>query len=325
LKKSFLISVFAIFLSFFLDAQQKKNDFHLEISQFFGLQDGMQNEFVYQFSENENSYKKLSQLDWEMKKLFYLGGKIDFQYKNFSFNFLGAGFLPKKSGIMTDSDWIGIVSGFSEQTHLSKSENELSKGFFLDTSAGCRLDFSDFFSIKANFGFEYNYYFFKASDGYGWYGNENTPYYSENATFYQKGKLAEISLERTIYSVYFLINPEFHITRYFEINPFFKVAPFSFFKEIDHHFDFYSEGTFWYDYGTCFFNSNQAGIKIAIKPFEKLSFSFEYSYRFSMRFKGEIGENSKNKESPFEMESNSKSAFEQKIHNFSISAKWLIF
>ncbi len=293
----------------------------------------MQNEFVYQFVENENAYKKLSQLDWEMKKLFYLGGKIDFRYRNFSFNFLGAGFLPQKSGTMTDSDWCGIDYGFSEKTILSKSENELSEGFFLDTSAGYRLNFSDFFSIKANFGFEYNYYFFMASNGYGWYGYSgstcglppNTPYYSENAIFHQKGKLAKISLERINYSVYFLVNPEFHITRYFEVNPFFKVAPFSFFKEIDHHFNFYSDGTFWYDYGTCFFNSNQVGIEVVAKPIEKLSFSFEYSYKFSMRFKGEIGQNSKNEESPFEINTNTKSAFEQKIHNFSISAKWLIF
>lgn len=325
MKKSVFISAFAIFFSFFVSAQAKKSDFHLEVSQIFGLQDGIQNEFVYQFVENENAYKKLSQLDWEMKKLFYLGGKIDFRYRNFSFNFLGGGFLPQKSGTMTDSDWTGIASGFSEKTHLSKSENELSEGFFLDTSAGYRLNVSDFFSIKANFGFEYNYYFFMASNGYGWYGNSSTPYYSENATFYQKGKLAKISLERINYSVYFLVNPEFHITRYFEVNPFFKIAPFSFFKEIDHHFDFYSDGTFWFDYGTCFFNSNRVGIEIVAKPLEKLSFSFEYSYKFLMRFKGEIGENSKNEESPFEINTNTKSAFEQKIHNFSISARWLIF
>ena len=322
MKKNVLISVFVIFFSFFLNAQAKKSDFHLEVSQIFGLKDGMQNEFVYQFVENENAYKKLSQLDWEMKKLFYLGGKIDFRYRNFSFNFLGAGFLPQKSGTMTDSDWFGIASGFSEKTHLSKSENELSEGFFLDTSAGYRLNFSDFLSIKANFGFEYNYYFFMASNGYAWYGNSSTPYYSENAIFHPKSGKKEISLERINYSVYFLVNSEFHITRYFEVNPFFKVAPFSFFKEIDHHI---LREIFWYDNGNSFFSENQFGIEIIAKPLKKISFCLEYSYTFNIRYKGEIAANTEGEEKPFVLQKGIKSAFEQKMHNFSIGAKWTIF
>lgn len=320
MKKIFLISIFTVLASFSIFSETKENNLHLEVSGFLGIKNGEQNEFVY--TKVNNTYEKLSQLDWTMKDLFYSGAKINFLYKNFSFSAAGAGFFPKESGIMTDSDWQGISIGFTKKTNLSYSENELLEGFFLDTNAGYRLKFSDFFSLRTNLGFEYNYYFFMASNGYAWYGNSSTPYYSENAIFHPKSGKKEISLERINYSVYFLVNSEFHITRYFEVNPFFKVAPFSFFKEIDHHI---LREIFWYDYGNSFFSENQFGIEIIAKPLKKISFCFEYSYTFNIRYKGEIAANTEGEEKPFVLQKGIKSAFEQKMHNFSIGAKWTIF
>lgn len=320
MKKIFLISIFTVLASFSIFSETKENNLHLEVSGFLGIKNGEQNEFVY--TKVNNTYEKLSQLDWTMKDLFYSGAKINFLYKNFSFSAAGAGFFPKESGIMTDSDWQGISIGFTKKTNLSYSENELLEGFFLDTNAGYRLKFSDFFSLRTNLGFEYNYYFFMASNGYAWYGNSSTPYYSENAIFHPKSGKKEISLERINYSVYFLVNSEFHITRYFEVNPFFKVAPFSFFKEIDHHI---LREIFWYDYGNSFFSENQFGIEIIAKPLKKISFCFEYSYTFNIRYKGEIAANKEGEEKPFVLQKGIKSAFEQKMHNFSIGAKWTIF
>ena len=50
-------------------------------SGFLGIKNGEQNEFVY--TKVNNTYEKLSQLDWTMKDLFYSGAKINFLYKNF--------------------------------------------------------------------------------------------------------------------------------------------------------------------------------------------------------------------------------------------------
>lgn len=267
MKKIFLISIFTVLASFSIFSETKENNLHLEVSGFLGIKNGEQNEFVY--TKVNNTYEKLSQLDWTMKDLFYSGAKINFLYKNFSFSAAGAVFFPKESGTMTDSDWQGISTGFTKKTNLSYSENELLEGFFLDTNAGYRLKFSDFFSLRTNLGFEYNYYFFMAKNGYGWYGDYTTSYDDEKATFYKKGQLAQISLKRIDYSIYILVNPSFCITKYIEINPFFKIVPFSFFKEVDHHYGFYSAGTFWYDTGNSFFSENQFGIEIIAKPLKK--------------------------------------------------------
>lgn len=329
MKRIFLISIFTVLASFSIFSETKENNLHLEVSGFLGIKNGEQNEFVY--TKVNNTYEKLSQLDWTMKDLFYSGAKINFLYKNFSFSAAGAGFFPKESGIMTDSDWQGISIGFTKKTNLSYSENELLEGFFLDTNAGYRLKFSDFFSLRTNLGFEYNYYFFMAKNGYGWYGDYKTTgdyktsYDDEKAKFYKKGQLAKISLKRIDYSIYILVNPSFCITKYIEINPFFKIVPFSFFKEVDHHYDFNSAGTFWYDIGNSFFSENQFGIEIIAKPLKKISFCFEYSYTFNIRYKGEIAINTEGEEKPFVLQKGIKSAFEQKMHNFSIGAKWTIF
>lgn len=113
MKKIFLISIFTVLASFSIFSETKENNLHLEVSGFFGIKNGEQNEFVY--TKVNNAYEKLSQLDWTMKDLFYSGAKINFLYKNFSFSAAGAGFFPKESGIMTDSDWQGISTGFTKK------------------------------------------------------------------------------------------------------------------------------------------------------------------------------------------------------------------
>ena len=64
----------------------------------FGCQYGTLYEYVFANYGTSKSYRKLSQLDWEMKPIFYAGGKADILYKLFDFSFYGGGFFSTKCG-----------------------------------------------------------------------------------------------------------------------------------------------------------------------------------------------------------------------------------
>lgn len=312
----FFIQLFASFSIF-----TESSGFHINVSPFFGVKNGTQGEYVYIDKD-----KNLSQLDWKMEKLFYLGAESKLLYKNFFFTLSGAGYFPKSSGTMTDSDWLGIGTGFSEKTNISYNENKIDKGFFLTTDAGYNFPIFSKLSLKISLGFEYNYYFFKASNGYGWYGDPSTAYYDKNAIFYDKGELGSITLERKDFSMLLKLNPVFYITKYVELSPYFQTGIFSFFKEIDNHLpvNATSGGVYYYDEGSCYFKTNRFGMDLTGNISEVFSVNFKYSYTFTTRFIADLYQNTESEEGPFKKDS-IKSAFDQSYHNFAVGLIFKLF
>ena len=302
-----------LFLSFNSFAETDDELFHLSLSPLISLKNGTIGEHLY--TNVSGSYKQLSRLDWDLENIFYTGGKADFSYKNFLFDFSSLFLIPKDSGRMQDSDWMGITSGFTEKTTYSISENSLSKGFSLSSTFLYDLDIASFFSFRPGVGLEYNYYYFKAQNGYGWYADTNSAWYDDSAIFYDKGQLGSITLERKDFSLWVKINPVFKIRKFMEINPYFQTAALSYFSEVDNHLPVgvSSGGSYYYDSGLCYFNTNRAGLNLKINPLKTFSITAFYSYTFTKLFLSKAYTNSENNEGPYALLSQ-KSGFSQKIH-----------
>ncbi|WP_273333518.1 omptin family outer membrane protease [Treponema porcinum] len=136
----------------------------------FGCQYGTLYEYVFANYGTSKSYRKLSQLDWEMKPIFYAGGKADILYKLFDFSFYGGGFFSTKCGETSDSDWLSD-SDKDMETNYSISNNSLKRGGFCGTSFSASFPVLSWLTVSPSVSVDYEYYYFSARDGYGYYGD----------------------------------------------------------------------------------------------------------------------------------------------------------
>lgn len=327
MKNKIRLLIFSIFL--ISSALYAESSFRLSVEPIFGFRDGYLGEFVYELSNKTQSYEKLSQLDWDFNDQFFLGGKISAEYRNFGFNIYSAGFFPKKCNDMVDSDWVNLDS---TKTNLSYSECKNKKSFFIGSDLSYCFPVFSFFSVRAGSCFEYGYYFMTAENGYGWYGNNsagtNVPWYSSEAVFYPKGKLAGVELTRNTFYTWLFVEPVFYITKYAEISLFYKLSPYSYFKAIDHHTSLSktNTGTFYYDNGNAFFKGHQLGFKITGKPLKNIEASFKYSFHIVNFFMGTDSINGQEEDSAYSNPSEDvKSGFNEHWSDFTFSVTYRFF
>ena len=120
MKKIFLLLAFAWF-SFSTFAVSLK-DFSLSIEPLFGIRYGELGEYYY---ENQTNYdtNKVSELEWEYKPVFYIGAQISGGWKGISAStYIKVG-IPKKSGLMTDSDWLNNSPFYVSAENAKKTQN----------------------------------------------------------------------------------------------------------------------------------------------------------------------------------------------------------
>ena len=314
MKKTFIACTLSLFFPLFAEG------FHLSLGAVMGLKNGILDEYVYSKNTSGN-YKKLSELNWDIENIPYFGTEVDFSYNSVFFNLYASGAIPKRSGTMVDSDWLGITSStpFTEKTNLSYSENTLEDAFFLSTEGGYSFSFTDFFDLKASLGLSYNIWSFSGKNGYGWYGNAETAYY--NGTYYGKGELNGITLERKDFNLFAKIQPEFIIAEKYKISPFFKACIFSYLSEFDHHKG--DNGAYYLDQGLEFFTLFDAGIKLSA-DIKKITVSAGYNLNFSRHVLTGSYSNTTDDEAPY-YKSRGKGGFSQTIHDISISVKYNFF
>lgn len=147
---------------------------HFSIEPLFGVRYGTLNEYVFS-DYNTSSNRKLSQLDWEAKPLFYAGGKASVSYKLFDFAFYGGGFFPGRCGTMYDSDWLSH-SNAAMKTNYSESDNVLNSGAFCGTSFSVSFAPLSFLEIAPSVSIDYERYSFTGKNGFYLYGGETIPY-----------------------------------------------------------------------------------------------------------------------------------------------------
>jgi len=136
----------------------------------FGVFLGQAEEIVYPPSEYKA--KKLSQLLWDIKPVFYYGLSLDFsraqpleKWGFFTTLSLRNG-IPGKSGKMEDRDWTSTEN--DALTHYSVHDNKTNTLFMLDVSAGLSFPIHQFL-LKPSITFSYMYFSFTGQYGHGTY------------------------------------------------------------------------------------------------------------------------------------------------------------
>lgn len=293
--RSFLSFTLFTILTFSAQCIFAQQDFHISIEPAFGIRNGQINEFVYR--NTPTNYAKLSELNWDITNIFYLGGKTELEYKNFSFAFSAAGAIPKRSGNMQDSDWMDD-SKTNIKTTYSISENSLDNSYYINLGFNYKIPLADFFSLKTSLNYNFENFSFIAKNGYGWYGNKKDPMVSwnnPNAIKYSKGEIGSINYERKSNDISFGLTPIFNIKDLFEIELFGAISIFSYLESLDYHF--YPDGKLasnWLDKGTTFFNSWNAGGAILFYPIRKFAVKTEFKYSQINFFKGNTYQKSGN-------------------------------
>jgi outer membrane protease len=132
--------------------------------------DGYAEELVYKSAGDDTL---LSELIWDLKRLFYLGTALDFgrtnPWERWGF-FAGASIkygLPLKAGVMEDRDWLAEKGGYL--THYSRHDAYSNGLLFSDLSLGFSFPLFNTLLLKPGIRFSYMYFSWSAQDGFKQY------------------------------------------------------------------------------------------------------------------------------------------------------------
>lgn len=274
--KKYFLFVTLIFISNIIFAKDKV--FSITIEEFYGNRNGTILESVFELHNNE--YKRLSQLDWEHFCNFYIGDRVTFSIFDFNLSLHAAGFIPKRSGVMKDSDWLDLTN---VKNIYSISENYLLNSFFLGTKLSYDFKITNWFSLSPAVAFDYNNTYFEAKNGYGWYGaatytstGKNESWDSEYAKFFPTGKLYGITYNRMSLETWIGGTTSFAPTEKIKFNISAFINPVIYMESFDHHIN---KG-YYADIAYNYFQAFKGNIEISyfiIKPFSiNLATSIKY-------------------------------------------------
>lgn len=228
----------------FSAASASAGDWHFSAEPLFGVRYGTLGEYVYT-PDTSGSYQKLSELDWDMKPVWYYGGKASFGWRGISLSGYAAGSIPGRTGSMYDSDWQNItINGDADtKTNYSISENTLTSSYKLGADVSYTFYLDKYVSVQAIAAVDYMYTKMEARNGYGWYADASTlgtsvgySYDSDNAIYFSSGELRGVDYTRedmlTWIGVTNIITP----FRQFTGTLSFFVSPYAYIQSIDCHY-----------------------------------------------------------------------------------------
>ena len=234
------ITFFVIFIVVFLppvSAEKKQSGFGFSVTPSIGMLNGQTKEIVYKDSVSSDF---LSELQWNMKPLFYAGLAADFGPVN---NFGRHGFIanlslklgiPQRTGIMEDRDWedcYWLPSG--TLTKYSRHDNFSERAITADISLGYSFPFFSFIAMGINLDFSYMHFYWIARDGYRQYLKTGQTWSDEIQKVNFEGKVLEYTQN------WFILSPgvfiKFRFGSYFSLNGNFNYSPLIYCADRDDH------------------------------------------------------------------------------------------
>jgi len=204
------------------------------------IQYGSLGEYVFDLDSSDNTFKKLSYLDWDLKPSTVLGLNFIGGYKNLYVSpYISFG-IPGECGKMQDSDWLDLNS---VKNDYSISINTLNKNIFTGIQLEYRIPLSTLFYFAPAISFDYQYISFSAKDGYGWYGDSvhsttgtNVSYDSEYAKQYDVGELMGIDYMRSTFYLWTGFSSELTVSKKISFGCMFFFSPYTQIYSLDKHF-----------------------------------------------------------------------------------------
>ena len=286
--------IFAQFFLIFLLTQSlfaKENFFskyvNLNLEPYFTTRFGQQNEFV--FTENSaGETKKLSELNWKQKPLFFGGAKIEAGICGFNLSFKYQEAIPSLNcGSVLDSDWINLTlqKWSTNESIASLKTNYSESSCTVERYYNWILELNYLFTLKNEcklkfFGqFDYSFSSFLAQGGSYWYGKETSQgYYDEYTSVQNPGTLTGdvLKLERVNYIFWLGLSAEQNLTSHIKFFSNFAVCPFIFTDSLDTHF---LTGYYYLDKMQAFFSGVKflCGTNFSLSPKSSLKISVQTS------------------------------------------------
>jgi outer membrane protease len=184
------LAVFVILAPGSSYAEKEKSSYAFSVSAETGILYGTSHEIVY---DHTSSQRYLSELQWNIKPLFFAGLSAELGPRNplneFAF-FAGleikAG-LPGKTGAVEDRDWFpNVPSAPGALTHFSSHENHTKAAFLADLDGGVCFPLGKTSALKISLNFSYMFFKYEAWNGYTQYGSNPTDV-SQNCDPWQPG------------------------------------------------------------------------------------------------------------------------------------------
>jgi outer membrane protease len=172
------LAVFVILAPGFSYAEKEKSSYAFSLSAETGILYGTSYEIVYYHA---SSRRYLSELQWNMKPLFFAGLSAELGPRNplngfafFAELEIKAG-LPGETGVTEDRDWFpNVPTAPGALTHFSSHENRTKAAFLADLGGGVSFPLGKISVLKIALNFSYMFFKHEAWDGYYQYGGNPT-------------------------------------------------------------------------------------------------------------------------------------------------------
>lgn len=271
-------SSFAIFAFSLNPLKSSENRAVFSFSPSIGSTYGVMNEYVFDTSTGKDI--KLSELNWDVIPICFVGLGANVSYSIFDFSFYAMNYFGSASASMRDSDWQNF-SDRNMKTNYSISENSINKAFAFGTDFKVSAIKNSFVDLKGTISLEYTFFDFSARNGYGWYGDTShthrlidVAWNDPGAIFFGVGKLSGIDYQRSHFFAWTGLELCFTPIRFVSFCADFSVSAFSLLASLDTHYG----KTSYYDRSLSFFS----GIKQDYSVF--LNFSSNVKVRFGLSF-----------------------------------------
>lgn len=312
-------------------------DFNLSLEPVYYLKNGTLFEYVKAYDQNSGSYVKMSELDWNMKNLSYLGGRASLDWKYLSIIAEITACVSKDSGTMEDYDWQDYTktgnyyyyADTSLCTNKSISENSINSATCMNLKIKGNINPVAGLLINPYIAADYEVIKFSGRNGQGWYGDkantqlsENYSYDSPNARYYSS--LFGIDYNRYTFNAILGLEAGYNFFDRFLISAYASISPFTYVQSLDFHHSSYSgtTGTYYQDMIKGFFNEWRFGTSASYNIWESLWLDAGFNYILQTEMKGvtytDTAKNLKNKTL-----ANSKSACAANCWNISFGLKWI--
>ena len=273
-----IFSSLAIFAFSLNPLKSSENRAVFSFSPSIGSTYGVMNEYVFDTSTGKDI--KLSELNWDVIPICFVGLGANVSYSIFDFSFYAMNYFGSASASMRDSDWQNF-NDRNMKTNYSISENTINKAFVFRTDFKVSAIKNSFVDFKGMLSLEYTFFDFSARNGYGWYGDRSSTrlpmdvaWNDPRAKFLGVGKLFGVDYQRSHFFTWTGFELCFSPIRFVTLCASFSVSAFSLVSSLDTHYG----KTSYYDRSLSFFS----GIKQDYCVF--LNFSSNVKVRFGLSF-----------------------------------------
>ncbi|MGI0529605.1 omptin family outer membrane protease [Treponema socranskii] len=261
-------------------------DWSISVTPLFSVEYGTIDEFVYK-KDVDGNYKKISELDWDIKPALYFGGAVGVLWKALSIQGFARGAVPMRSGNMEDSDWKTLTD---LKTTYSIHKNMLASSYAFGGRISYAFHIADSFSINPFSGVDYTYIALKARDGRAWEGYDALTHTGVAWNDPAAKPYVPLGIDYTREEVHTWSGVSFDtvFNNKFTFALSFALSPYAYIQALDHHYG--GSGTssdrYFADILHGWFSAYRFGAEAVYSFNKNISLSLSLSWTLTRRIRG---------------------------------------